>query len=91
MLTGESAKASSAFARDSSVAPETAKDHGSSDVLIVFRTVEVKWPTRKATPTMATATGSNSEIVRQHETAAALRAPVQSPDTIESEAGKEWP
>jgi len=91
LLTQESEKASSASVRDSDVAPETAKDHGSIDVLIVFRTVEVKWPTRKATPTMATATGSNSEIDRQHETAAALMAPVQNPDTTASEVGKGWP
>ena len=88
MLTQESEKASIASVRDSAVAPETARDHGSIDVLIDFRTVEVKWPTRKATPMMATATGSNSETDKQHETAAALRAPVQNPVTTASEAGK---
>ena len=91
MLTQEPEKASSASMRDSAVAPEMAKDHGSIDVLIVFRTVEVNRPTRNATPTMATATGSSSEIVWQHETAAALRVPVQNPDTTASEAGKGWP
>lgn len=90
LLTQESENLSSASTRVSAVAPETAKDHGSVDGLIVFWTVQAKWPTRKATPTISTASGSSSEIVRQHDTAAALRAPVQNPDTTASEAGKGW-
>ena len=73
------------------MAPDTVRAHGSIDVLIVFRTTEVNQPTRKATPTTAIATGSNADMVLQHETAAALKAPVQNPDTTASEAGKGWP
>ena len=61
------------------------------EVVVVLRAVEVKLPMRNATPTITTATGSSSDIVRQHDTAAALSAPVQNPDTTASEAGKGWP
>ena len=92
LLAQDSDRVSSDSVRNSAVVtPETARVHGSIDMLIVFRTVEASWPTRKATPTMITATGSNSGIIRQHETAAALRAPVQYPVTTASEAGKGRP
>lgn len=75
---------------DSKSVPDTVMDHESFDVLIVFRTAELNRPTRKAIPTIATATGSSSVIDRQHETAAALSAPVQSPESMAADPGYEY-
>ena len=42
LLTQESERSSIASVRNSAVAPETAKDHASIDVVIVVRTTEAK-------------------------------------------------
>ena len=88
-LTRDVEKASMDRVRDSVLTPDTARDHESLDVLMVFRTAELRRPTRKAMLTIATATGSSSVIDRQQDTAAALSAPVQKPERTASKEGKE--